>query len=183
MLPYSTCLFQKLDLSIIRLYTNFMKKITLAVAALMILSLFSVGAQTREEWESLVDFDITLQKLSDAVANPEASILPEGKLLILRGSVASRQVLNADRETYQAELKLVTGRWIGLESVKMYSALAILSGPEFFNHVPARRSRNPHPDEIALNSDVMVVARYMGVIEREDVMLPVLDVYQLRLLD
>lgn len=149
----------------------------------MILSLFSVSGQTREEWVSLVDFDVTLERLSEAVSSSEPMSIPEDKLFILQGSVSSRQVLNPDQQEYQAELKLVTGRWIDLDEVKMYSALIILSGPEFFNYVPARRSRNPHPDEVALNSDVMVVARLAGVLERDGEFLPVLEGFQLRVLD
>ena len=181
-LSFRTVFGDKLDLWSDRFYTNFMKKTVFFLFLAVLLTGFGLSAQTRQEWNSLVDFDMTLQELSQAVRNGDESLLQSGKLFVLRGSVEERRVVNVDRESYQAELKIASGEWISLAEVEMFSALVILSGPEFFNYVPARRSRKTHPDEISTNSDVLVVGRLAGVIERKGVKLPVIDCFQLRVL-
>ena len=145
-------------------------------------SAFLLG-QTKEEWNSLTNFDMTLEALSEMAEQPGALETAAGKVLVLRGVVGTRQVSINDGENYQAELEIISGKWIGLEEVRMYSVIVVLSGQEFVNHVPAGRTRNPHPDEVPLNSDVLVAGRLLGVADLDGRAVPVLDCYDIRILN
>jgi len=160
-----------------------MKKIILLASMFIFLAAGLLVGQTREEWNSLTNFDVTLEELSEMVDRPGALEAVADKILILRGVVETRQVSVNDGENYQAELVIISGRWIGLEEVRMYSVMAILSGQEFVNYVPAGRTRNPHPDEVPLNSDVLLAGKLLGVADYDGRAVPVLDCYGIRVIN
>lgn len=160
-----------------------MKKIILLAGLFVFLPATLLIGQTREEWTSLTNFDVTLEELSEMVDQPGALEAVADKILILRGVVGTRQVSINDGENYQAELVLISGKWIGLEEVRMYSVIAVLSGLEFANYVPSGRTRNPHPDEVPLNGDVLVAGKLLGVADFEGRAVPVLDCYDIRVLN
>ena len=65
----------------------------------------------------------------------------------------------------------------------MYQCILQLKGPGFANAIPARRSRNTNPDEIELNSHILVVASVEGVRELANGRkVPVLRAYFIRLI-
>jgi myo-inositol-1-phosphate synthase len=160
-----------------------MKKIILLGSLFTVLTAALLFSQTREEWRSLVNFDVTLEELSEMVDQPEVLEELADKILILRGVVGTRQVSVNDGENYQAELVIIAGKWIGLEEVRMYSVIAVLSGMEFVNHVPAGRTRNPDPDEVPLNSNVLVAGKLVGLADYEGRTVPVIDCYDIRVLN
>ena len=76
---------------------------------------------------------------------------------------------------------LVGGEWIGVEKVVRFECVLQLIGPEFAKAIPARRSRNPNPAEITLNSRILVVAKALGLRAREDgTFVPVLQAVAIR---
>ena len=155
------------------------KKSLAATALFMCLSMLVVG-QTLEDFNDLVDFGTTIKDLHNAAAGGELGALPDS-FLVLDGTDAAREVINGDRNDYLGELQFVSGEWIGVEQVIMYRCILQLEGPEFASAIPARRSRNPNPAEITLNSRQIVIAKTVDIRQREDgSFIPVLRVYHVR---
>ncbi len=132
---------------------------------LLSLSLFCLSADGEGDFDAIIDFDITLQDL-DRLVNSEGYRNIQGdKLLILNGAISAIEVVSGEEEPFQAEIDLVSGKWIGMEDVEMYTCLVRVSGPEFEERIPVRRRREPRPDEITVNSLALVVGRLADVIE------------------
>ena len=143
-----------------------MAKNAFAALFLVFLPLLIFG-QTIEDFNDVVDFDITLGKLARAAAVEDREALPN-RLIIVDGAVASRLVIDANPETYMGQIELVGGEWLGVEEVVTYRCFLLLEGPRFADAIPARRSRIKNPDEIEMNSRIMVVAEYMGLFDMDD---------------
>lgn len=149
---------------------------------LVTIPLFIFG-QTIEEFNDVVDFDITIRELATAAAAEDREALPD-RLVIIDGSVASRLVIDGNRDTYMGQIELVGGEWIGVEDVVTYRCFLLLEGPRFANAIPARRTRTPHPDEIPLNTRIMVVGEYLGLFDMNDgTTVAVLNAHYIRKID
>jgi hypothetical protein len=135
-------------------------RIALAVCLLLAAAL-PAPAATRFEFDSVVDFSVSLKSLAAAAAG-EAS-LPSGRLFVLDGTVSDLTVLDKEQGSFRARIELISGEWIGTEDVKSYACLIDFSGPGFFKMFPARAPRDPSPDMVFLNSRVLVVARPIGL--------------------
>jgi len=94
--------------------------------------------------------------------------LASERLLILQGSVASTVVEDRTVETYRARVELVASRWVGLEDIEVYRVIVILDGSEFSNRVVERLPRDPGPEIILTNSELLVVAKFIGTWEPGD---------------
>ena len=148
--------------------------------ALLISLPFAMFGQNLEDFNSAVDFETTLGTLMQAAEDNNPFALPD-KFIIVYGAVASRVVVNGDAEQYLGEIELVAGEWIGVERVVRYQCVLQLIGPEFANAIPARRSRRANPDEITLNSTILVMAKATGIRENADgEFIPVLRAYYIR---
>ena len=119
-------------------------------------SLFTYG-QDFSEVEKLFDLGCTLKALSEKSA--EDLTASKGSWVILTGTVASLAVINPDENNFTGQIELIDGEWSGTEQVFMYQAYVLVSGAEWVNRIPARRSRRSSPDEIPLNSNLLVVGR------------------------
>lgn len=135
-------------------------RIVLAVCLLLAAAL-TAPAATRFEFDSVVDFSVSLKSLA-AVAAGEAS-LPSGRLFVLDGTISDLTVLDKEQGSFRARIELISGEWIGTEDVKSYACLIDFAGPGFFKRFPARPPRDPAPDIVLLNSRVIVVARPIGL--------------------
>jgi hypothetical protein len=156
-----------------------MVKRAAAVILISLLPLLIFG-QNIEDFNNIVDFDFSIREISAAAAAGDVENLPE-RLVIIDGSVASRLVIDGNAETYVAQIELVGGEWLGVEEVVTYRCYLLLQGPRFANSVPARRTRTQHPDEIVLNSRILVVARLLGLFDLENgTTVPVLDALLIR---
>jgi hypothetical protein len=131
---------------------------------MLIFAPFSIFGQTSDDFNAIVDFNTTLKDLHEAAVKGDDSTLPY-RLVIIDGTVAGLEVLVADEAEYLGQVILVSGEWQGVESVVKYQCVVLLEGERFVNAIPARRSRTPHPDEIQLNSRILVVARILGIVE------------------
>ncbi len=150
------------------------------IAVLLLSVPILIFGQTIEDFNGIVDFTLTLGDLDAAAANGDADALPN-RLVIIEGAVASRQVINSDAEEYLGELELVSGEWIDTSVVIRYQCVLQLSGPSFASAIPARRSRKANPDEIALNTRILTVARAVGIRQLADgTFVPVLQAYYIR---
>jgi hypothetical protein len=142
-------------------------------APLAILLLLAVAAPFRvcaagEDFDNVVDFSVTLKSLSGL---DEAGVRAYGltrRYVVLDGTVASVQVLSSKEESFEVQVKLVSGEWLGLEEVRLYECLVRFQGGSFARLFPARVPRNPDPELIVPNDRVLVVARIAGRAQGED---------------
>lgn len=139
-----------------------------------------IFGQSVEDLNAVLDFSTTLRDLDQMAAGGDPDALPS-RFVIVEGVVASRQVVNPNAAEFVGELDLVSGDWIGVERVVRYECIVLLVGPEFASAIPARRSRTANPDEIDVNTRILVVAKAIGLYEREDgTIVPVLQAYSIR---
>ena len=142
-----------------------------------------IFGQTEEEFNQIIDFDVTIRSLAIAAAAEDMESLPD-RLVLIDGTVASRLVIEGNPENYVGQIELIGGEWIGVEDVVMYRCFLLLEGPEFANAIPARRSRTKHPDEIDLNSRILVVGSLLGLFDMDDgTTVAVLDAIHIRQMD
>ena len=152
----------------------------------LLLCIFLTGvlfADLSDEFSNLVDFSTTFGILYQQAQKSGVQQYIDGKLIIIDGSVVSRTVVNKEEQDFLAELELINGKWIGLEEVEVYKCYVQLKGPEFSSRIPARRTRNKLPNEIELNSRVIVVGRVVSFRkDRTGSVLPVIEALFVRTL-
>ena len=114
------------------------------------------------QFEQIVAFDLTLERLAAQVRAGDVSGIPKDRYLAIDGVVSSRQLVNEAEEDYLGILELSSGDWVGGEDLRVYRCYVQLRGPEFFGTVPKPRSREKSPNEIPLHAHVLLVGRYLG---------------------
>ncbi len=128
---------------------------------------FSLSAQDTMDLEKQLDFDLTLKDIVLMVDSGQSNDIDMDRYIILDGVVSGREVLYADEENFVGMLEISYGEWEGLENVVMYKCLVQVQGLEFASMIPVRRSRTPNPAEIALNTNILVLGKYLGYSEDE----------------
>ena len=118
-------------------------------------------ALSRVDFDSVVDFSLTLKNLADAAEGKAP--FPSGKLLVLDGTVSDVNVISKDEATFKVRIELITGEWIGMEDVKSYSCYVDFTGSDFFKVFPARPPRSATRDVVQLNSRVVIVGRPLDI--------------------
>jgi hypothetical protein len=136
------------------------------VICLMLVSAALAGAL--EDFDSVVDFSVTLKALSGLDEAGARIYGLKSRYLLLDGTVTSIQFLNQEEETFQAQVELVAGEWIGLEDVRSYRCYVLFQGRRFFRLLPRRAPRGPDPTVIVPNDHILVVARALRLVQDED---------------
>lgn len=156
-----------------------MKKYTFILLFMIIL--LSLSAQVTTNSEIQINFDLSLKDIVLMVESGRSSEIDMNQYIVLEGVISSREVLFADEENFVGMLELSYGEWDGLENVNMYQCFVQLTGLEFAVMIPARRSRNPNPAELSLNTRILVLGQYLGYKEDEDGnKYPVIEGYKIR---
>ncbi|HET6452262.1 MAG TPA: hypothetical protein VFI08_13170 [Spirochaetia bacterium] len=119
------------------------------------------GALSRSELDRVIDFSVTLKSL--AAAAQDGGAVPQGRVVLLSGTVSDVNVVNKDPADFRVRLELITGEWIGLEDVKSYTCYVDFAGSEYARLIPARPPREANRDLVTLNSRVIVIGRVVGV--------------------
>ena len=119
------------------------------------------GALSRAELDRIIDFSVTLKSLS--VAAESGSPLPQGKTVLLSGTVSDVNIVNKDPADFHVRLELITGEWIGLDEVKSYTCYVDFAGVDYARLIPARPPRESSRDLVTLNSRVVVIGRVVGI--------------------
>ncbi len=143
-----------------------MKKYSFILIFLLII--VSIYAQESVVLDTQINFDLTLKDLVFLVESGNSNDIDMNQYLILDGVVSSREVLFADEENFIGILEISYGEWEGLENVAMYQCFIQLQGLEYASMIPARRSRRTNPEEIVLNTRILVLGRYLGYSEDEN---------------
>lgn len=136
-------------------------------------------AESMEAWETLVDFQIDLQQLCELAS--ESGGIPTEKLMILWGSVGGYRVLSGEGEGYRAELELVSGRWIGVSDLEIYRAVVRISEDVYAGIIPS--SGGELAEQIPVNSKILMVARGVGLTEWRGEQIPLLNAYNVRVVE
>jgi len=131
------------------------------VACLLLLAGAYLPALSRADLERIIDFSVTLKSL--ATAAEQGSSLPEGKTVLLSGTVSDVNILSKDEAGFKVRIELITGEWIGLDDVKAYTCYVEFTGGEYFRLFPARPPKEANRQLITLNSRVIVLGRVVGL--------------------
>ena len=156
-----------------------MKKFTFILFLSFIL--FSLSAQTNSSTDTIINFDLTLKKIVKLVESGNSNDIDMDQYIILDGIVSDRIILASDKENFVGRLEISYGEWEGLENVAIYKCLIQIQGLEFASMIPARRSRTPNPNEITLNTHLLILGKYLGYNEDDSGnKTPVIGGYKLR---
>lgn len=134
------------------------------------------------EISGTTDLSLTLKELNEKVLLNRISEINPDTILVMRGSVAKRQVINADKETFRGEIELLRGEWVDISRVEDYRCIIIVEGPYFSDTIPARYTRSQQQGEIPLNAEVIFSCRFSGTRRVEGKILPVLKALDYRIL-
>lgn len=161
-----------------------MKRIVPAVRAVSIAALLllaaSVGAQTLQNFNKIVDFGATLESLSKEAA-AKKPVSTGGRLVVLNGVASSIQSLSKDPKQFYAMIELVNGKWHGLQSVSLYRCYVIVRGQRFSSQVRLHPSNDPPANVVQTNSRLIVVGDVRGVVAAPDgTEVPVVEAYYIR---
>jgi hypothetical protein len=139
-----------------------MRRFVPLLASLLLLSAAAfLPALSRADLERVIDFSVTLKSL--ATAAEQGSGVPEGKTVLLSGTVSDVNILSKDQSGFKVRIELITGEWIGLDDVKAYTCYVEFTGAEYFKLFPARPPREANRQLVTLNSRVLVLGRVVGV--------------------
>ena len=126
-----------------------------------------------------IDLTITVSSLDRAVQSGRG--LPAaGTPAVLNGTVIERILIDGEKETFSGELVLASGEWVADDEITVSKCIILMNGPQFAETIPARRSRTVNPNEITLNSELLVYAVYLGYAETDEGLMAVLQAYSVR---
>ena len=149
----------------------------------LMLSAAAAGAQQRQVEAATVDFSITLQEIHRILEDEGPAGLPTERTLVIDGVVAEILVIDPEPESFLVQIELVTGRWIGLEEIRLYRAYVFVQGPQFFERVSAGAAANDQRDVVTPNSRIIVLGNIVDVFVDEDgTSAPIIDGIDLRLI-
>lgn len=135
-------------------------------ACLLLFAAAAAGAL--EDFDSLVDFSVTLKALSGIDEAGARVYGLKSRYLLLDGTVTGVEFLDPEQERFRAQVELVAGEWVGLEEVRSYRCYVLFEGARFFRLLPGRAPRSPDPGVILPNDHVLVVARALRVVQDPD---------------
>lgn len=143
----------------------------------------SAALETPEAFRRLIDVGTSLNELNMAVGDMAQLEALADRVLILDGTAANITVYSEEPEDFYIELELVSGRWDGVESVRMFRAYVVLDDPAFAGRLAERAPRDPDPELILRSDHVLVAGRLVSLAEDpEGRPVPVLHAYDIRAL-
>ena len=122
---------------------------------------------TVEEFERVINFNAGLATIAKLVNEQAYDQIDIERFFILEGAVASTQIFDPNPETFQAVIELVASEWIGLEEIEVYHVYVLVEGPEYADRVFERLPRDPGPEVIRTNQELVVVGPFIGVSPHE----------------
>jgi hypothetical protein len=138
-----------------------------------------------DSFRASVDLGTTLIELDQATGDMARLEELSRRVLILNGTVNAVTVYSEEPDDYYVEMEIVSGRWHGVESVRIYRAYVFFDDPVFTGRMAERAPREPDPDSdlILRNDNVLIAGKLVSVAEDpEGHPVPVLQAYEIRLL-
>ena len=156
--------------------------IAVVVCIVATLSGVSLDALDRQALGDVVDFSMTLEQIHHILEEEGAAALPSDRAVVLDGVVAEILLIDPEPETFLAQIDLVSGRWIGLQDIRLYRAYVFVEGPQFAERLSAApAARGAAADAITTNSRVIVLGTIIDVyIEQDGSSAPIIDGFELR---
>ena len=139
-----------------------------AILALLLVIGAVAFAAPPEDFSSLIDFSISTADLVEIVQTGQYDRLDPTKYLVLQGSVASTAVYDPNIDTYYALVELVASEWAGLDRINVHRVYVLLEGPDFSDRVVERLPRDPGPEIILTNSELLVIGTFVGEADGDD---------------
>ena len=130
----------------------------------MVFTAYRLESADIDDFAGIVDFAVSLKQLSENLQMDASSKIDPEKFVILHGSVSSISFLNTKKPTYEVQLELVSGEWIGLEEVKSYRCRIVFRGPEYYALIPRRVPRNSTEKVVVENTRVIVVGKLREIV-------------------
>lgn len=115
---------------------------------------------SRTDLDKVMDFSVTLKTVAAAAAGEV--VLPPNKLFALNGTVSEITFVDKAQASFHARITLISGEWLGVEDVKMFSCYVDFSGPEFFTVFPARAPKDT-TNVVLADTRVLIIARAVEV--------------------
>ena len=135
----------------------------------------------RDWFDQTIDFALSLEEIHHRIEGGDIDSLFTGRAVLLDGVVAEITVIDPEPESFFAQIDLVTGRWRGLDEIRLYRAYVFVQGPQFAGMIPASPPREPNPDLLAVNSRILVVGALVDLFDEPDGgVAPVIDGFHLR---
>ena len=97
-----------------------------------------------------------------------------GKLEVLKGMSI---------DIFEGEVVVASGEWLDSDNILVSKCIVLLSGQEFSETIPVRRSRRVNPAEIPMNSELLVYGYYLGTSMTEEGMRAVIRASGIRKLN
>jgi hypothetical protein len=131
----------------------------LAACALLALGLLAplASAQTRTEFDRIVDFSVTLKTLSDVAAGRAA--LGAGRLVLIEGTISEIVVLDDRPGSWTVRVELMAGEWISVDEVRGYRCWVTFAGPAYADVFPGEAPDEPSASYLPLHARVLVLGR------------------------
>ena len=147
--------------------TTVITKRTVILTLVMLTAVVAgLGAADRDDFDAVVDMEISLTALAQTVA--EDPSFRTDDILLLTGAVGSIIIIDSAPDTFFAQIELVAGAWMSLDALQAYRGYFVVEGPEFASRLPSRPPRNPGPEIIQTNQNVLVVASLLDVVADTD---------------
>ncbi|TVQ17095.1 MAG: hypothetical protein EA382_19300 [Spirochaetaceae bacterium] len=137
------------------------------LAILLVLVAVAAAGITPDDFETVVDFEASIESIASLVRRGLYDQIDVERYVVLQGTVASVQVFDADADTFQALVELVSSEWEDLRSIRVDRIYVLVEGPDY-----AARFQSPptagtpgQSGRVALvtpNSDLMVVGPFIG---------------------
>ncbi|MFW5738303.1 MAG: hypothetical protein ACOCVO_00115 [bacterium] len=136
--------------------------VVLVAALLTLVAIPGISQITPQEFESVINFEDSIESLATLVNTGAYDQIDADRYHVLDGVVASTQIFDPDPESFQAVIELVSSRWIGLERIEAYHIYVLVEGPEYAVRIPERMPRDPGPEVIQTNQELLVIGPFIG---------------------
>ncbi|MFW5683218.1 MAG: hypothetical protein ACOCY8_06970 [Spirochaetota bacterium] len=117
---------------------------------------------TVQDLERVVNFDASIASLAELVRDQAYDQIDANRFFVLEGAVASTQIFDPNPETFQAVIELVESAWIGLEEIEVHHIYVLVEGPAYAARLPERLPRDPGPEIIRTNQELLVIGPFIG---------------------
>ncbi|TVQ99532.1 MAG: hypothetical protein EA403_12910 [Spirochaetaceae bacterium] len=155
--------------------------LVLTLGAVLVLGPLYSQPVDRDWFDQTIDFTLSLEEIHHRIEDGDIESLFTGRAVLLDGVIAEITVIDPEPESFFAQIDLVTGRWRGLDEIRLYRAYVFVQGPRFAAMIPASPPREPDPDLLTVNSRIMVAGALVDLFDEPDGgVAPVIDGFHLR---